>query len=100
MALEQLGGSGLHRRPTAEGDDPALLGERPGHLDPLQLPERRLAVLDEQVRDAPADVPDDRLVGVVERHAEQVGERAAGHGLARPGRPDDDGDRAVQPRSP
>ena len=46
---------------------PRVPRQRPGDLDPLQLTERRLAVLDEDVRDGPATVPD-VVVGVVERN--------------------------------
>ena len=52
VALEQLGGAGLYAR-RRRGRRPRAPRRAPGHLDPLQLTERRLAVLDEDVRDGP-----------------------------------------------
>jgi hypothetical protein len=99
VAGEHIGRARLYRGTAAERDDAALLGERPGHLGALECAECRLAVLDEDIRDAAAGSADDRLVGVVKRGAEQVGQRPAGHRLAGAGWADDDGHRPV-PRPP
>ena len=79
----------VDRRSPTERQHAVVLGHRAGHLGPLERPEGRLAVLDEDVGDRAALRGLDGGVGVVQRHPQQLGQRGPHGALARPGRPDE-----------
>ena len=70
-----------------------MAADQPGRGGALERPERRLAVLDEDVADRLARCLLDDHVGIHEVQPEQRGDQGTDGGLARAGRPDQDGGR-------
>src|SRR5262245_33423450 len=92
MPTQRLARVGVDDGATAEGEDPIVLGECHDDGLPLEGPEMRLTMVDEQLRDRRAGGLLDIGVGVSQRHAEPLGEQPTDRRLAGAGRTDEDHD--------
>src|SRR5579875_3967728 len=89
---EQGSGIVVQDRTAAEGEDAGVGGEPVRHDGLLQLPERRLAVSEKDLRNPLPRPLFDHVVGVLERDGEPRRKGMTHGALARPGRADEDDD--------
>ncbi len=88
---QEVAGPRVEAGPAAEREHAGMAADQPGRGGALEAPERLLAVLDEDVADRLARRLGDDHVGIHEVQPEPRGDQGADGGLARAGRPDQDG---------
>jgi len=94
LPVEQVADRLGHDRSPAERQHAVVVGQCRSHRVALERAEHRFAVGEEDVADRAARRRLDQRVAVGEGHAQALGQQRPHGRLARPGRPDEDRDRA------